>query len=1265
MKLVTESNLERRLARIKSLKSSLVETVDGGKIQNITPDQLAQILEVLAKKDISIKQLPDYMYEINDGIKLGLNFEELMNAVRNSVNADELGAYIYHNSDPKKYDELYPNDRKAINESLDKDILSRETYTISVSYEVPKNYKLKPNCKYTIYYADTDEDYVPESGETLNNLIQEAVRELDENGDDYFDGATIVEINLRTEEETVLAELRWEERDSINESSNPLKENRILQSKNESENINKIEFIYDDTNNKLVDALKFFDTVKDNNFDIIQVRNSSDNSLDMEITKNSDNTYGVVYQGFYRTWNGPGYHTRPAKRKRSYKRLSALFDFITTWYNVNYDKIKRKADPYYEDPNDSPYEILTYSGLQLTPTGKRAKIRSAISDLTNMSDAKRVLKDFGIDVIKKDDRNYELVKDNEKYTLYILDNPNEVRKDLLKGAFKLLKINESLDSINEEYHKVFKDEKNPNIKWTGAETYNYKGFKIVYSPWEVTLGDKKDNIDSYIILSDYTANGFLLPLRAEDEEGNELNFNTLDQVKDWIDKYKDNFKIEIKHGDEVHAVVNSNLEESKNPLKAMARKHKRKQKGLSPFSYLNPNAGDVEYNIDFFNRAMGSGDATGTEGGEGLGESMKEELRVWGDEEISAQNSLVRWEHALEDFLENNNIEYDQVKCDVFDYGTNIVIVNPEDIEEVAQEIEDHYGFKTTIEDNNIYVNVTEEYEDEYGDIKTRVAKRYDESLDSEVTLQELADEIDYNGADYRGAEIPKAIDYMINQINIPDNMRLKWFDVDVVSDDVIQLTYVTQEPFSPTDSDSFIKEVTNMINVLANKYRYDKPFTLALDVTARDGRDEGQLVYDIKVNAGADMSLKEDISSKKYTLESKLYDYFKATNPNDPFGDGIDKEATFRDLFNAINDNANVYKVIFGNENSGDSAVREELFNGLANILNTSYDDVYHAWLGYHPLLESNNIIDIRKELNRLDSEEYRDLLNMYDSIELAEHEKKHIAELIFQNKIDELIDYLQELYYVYINVYDGNGNGIVTNDLGTFYKKDDLLDDGKFYKHEGLNDKTLKEDIDWDYFDKFTPIVNEYIPDQGEGETMASQIATAVNKLVYRWYNDGDTYDYVNGFIGGLSTYANWLYKYVPETRNILDSITNVYNDDEYENILKRLADLTLNEEFLWEYSTESMKNSIYECDGPFSDEEYWEDSEDEYSDEEDDYFESLNNSNDNKIKVGDIVKIVGRHNKSGKIGKVANIDDKYYNIIFNNGNSAYATIDNLELL
>ena len=661
--------------------------------------------------------------------------------------------------------------------------------------------------------------------------------------------------------------------------------------------------------------------------------------------------------------------------------------------------------------------------------------------------------------------------------------------------------------------------------------------------------------------------------------GLDYNFDIRDLADDEIETalqlVKENRTLQSKLELEDEEVEESLKLESNNPLKDAQKAHRKKNKGLSPFSYLNP--GDVEKGIETFNKNMTSNTSNQTNGeststGEGMGESFKgnikdvtdylkliarkspnaiqdktiedyeflindaiemgvtaeqikqaienstsiddlskriyelsdkekykqkygenlqeatkenvstykEELRIWGDEEISAQNDLVKWKQALEDFLENNNIEYDRVKCDVFDYGTNIVIVNPKDIEEVAQEIEDHYGFKTTIEDNNIYVDVTEEYEDEYGDIKTRVSKRYHESFDLESSI------------------------------------------------------------------------------------------------------------------------IKENLQG--YTLDSKLYDYFKATNPSDPFGDDIDKEATFRDLFNAINDNTDVYEVIFGDENPGDSVVREELFNGLAEILNTNYDNVYYAWLGHHPLFESNNIIDIRKELNRLDSEEYRDLLNMYDSIELAEHEKKHIAELISQNKIDELVDYLQELYYVYINVYDGNGNGIVTNDLGTFYKKDDLLDDGKFYKHEGLNDKTLKESVDWDYFDKFEPIIDKYMPDRGEGETMASQIVTAVNKLIYKWYNDGDVYDntyILEGWVNDLSDYANWLYKYVPKTQYTLELITKAYNDSSYEEILQLLADLTLDENFLAEYSNKPLEDSIYNCDGPF---EFRENYEDDY---EDDYY------------------------------------------------------------
>lgn len=147
------------------------------------------------------------------------------------------------------------------------------------------------------------------------------------------------------------------------------------------------------------------------------------------------------------------------------------------------------------------------------------------------------------------------------------------------------------------------------------------------------------------------------------------------------------------------------------------------------------------------------------------------------------------------------------------------------------------------------------------------------------------------------------------------------------------------------------------------------------------------------------------------------------------------------------------------------------------------------------------------------------------------------------------------------------------------------------------------LKEAVDWNYYNKFKEINNMYLPDTDEGDTMATQIVTAINRLVYKWYNDGDVFDNVNsgleGWANDLSSYANWLYTHVPETKNILDDIFDITNTSDYETLLKNLADLCLNEEFLSKYNKESKKSSIYDCDGPFefSDEEY----DDEEYDEE----------------------------------------------------------------
>ena len=153
----------------------------------------------------------------------------------------------------------------------------------------------------------------------------------------------------------------------------------------------------------------------------------------------------------------------------------------------------------------------------------------------------------------------------------------------------------------------------------------------------------------------------------------------------------------------------------------------------------------------------------------------------------------------------------------------------------------------------------------------------------------------------------------------------------------------------------------------------------------------------------------------------------------------------------------------------------------------------------------------------------------------------------------------------------------------------------------------KSLTESVDWSYYDKFEDLINKYMPDEGEGETLASQIVTAVNKLIYKWYNDGDVFDNVNSGLNGwandLSDYANWLYKYAPgDAPSILKNIYGMGDESDYETLLKELADNLLDENLL--SSLEKAKQgSIYDCDGPFEFSIY---DEDEDEDEWDDYEE-----------------------------------------------------------
>ena len=135
----------------------------------------------------------------------------------------------------------------------------------------------------------------------------------------------------------------------------------------------------------------------------------------------------------------------------------------------------------------------------------------------------------------------------------------------------------------------------------------------------------------------------------------------------------------------------------------------------------------------------------------------------------------------------------------------------------------------------------------------------------------------------------------------------------------------------------------------------------------------------------------------------------------------------------------------------------------------------------------------------------------------------------------------------------------------------------------------KRRKKVVDWGYFKKFDGIKEKYLPDFDEGETKANQIVTAVTRLIYKYYNNGDVYD--NAFCtesayNDLSSYANWLIKYsgMKKVNSILKEIFVCYTEADYTNILKELADTLLVEEYLTEQDKIEKVRTIYKCDGCF---------------------------------------------------------------------------------
>ena len=199
---------------------------------------------------------------------------------------------------------------------------------------------------------------------------------------------------------------------------------------------------------------------------------------------------------------------------------------------------------------------------------------------------------------------------------------------------------------------------------------------------------------------------------------------------------------------------------------------------------------------------------------------------------------------------------------------------------------------------------------------------------------------------------------------------------------------------------------------------------------------------------------------------------------------------------------------------------------------------------------------------------------------------------------------------------------------------------------KTEGREIKTESAGgVDWGYYDKFNEINDKYLADRGEGETLATQTVTAINKLIYKWYNDGDTYDTttMEGWANDLTSYANWLDKNIDGAGIILNKIYELrYNDNAgYEKILQELADAYLNEDVLAKLNEQPKNGSVYDCDGNFVFDEHYEDEDDGWSDYEEDEWDE-----EDDVEYEDYEESYEIKNYSEKLNEAKESDKEIFN-------------------
>ena len=77
-----------------------------------------------------------------------------------------------------------------------------------------------------------------------------------------------------------------------------------------------------------------------------------------------------------------------------------------------------------------------------------------------------------------------------------------------------------------------------------------------------------------------------------------------------------------------------------------------------------------------------------------------------------------------------------------------------------------------------------------------------------------------------------------------------------------------------------------------------------------------------------------------------RIKEWYLKEYSSDSLGNQLLDSTTFYDLFYALDRKKDIYTTLFGNEELGDSLIRERVFEKLAEIMGVDYNYIYEQWL-------------------------------------------------------------------------------------------------------------------------------------------------------------------------------------------------------------------------------------------------------------------------------------------------------------------------------